>query len=173
MFKNIDLTENFFRIMSDSRNISYKSYDKENSRCKFFPYSAEPLIIDEVTQEEFDLFYELGTAIKDGDVEAIATVVEKFSIEIVDAKYLARCFTLAKYMGRDNTKLVAETISNYVNAAGGYNQLAQLMGNDHPTLQSNKMQMFIRFCHVMAAKPYYDDRNKWAGDFAKKVITLY
>ena len=159
--------------MSDSRNISYKAYDKENLRCKFFPYNAAPLIIDEVTQEEFDLFYELGTAIKNGDVEAIAEIIEKFSIQIVDAKYLARCFTLAKYMGRDNTKLVAETISNYVNAAGGYNQLAQLMANDHPTLQSNKMQMFIRFCHAMAKKPYYDDRNKWAGAFAKKVITLY
>ena len=172
MFKNIDLTEKFFDIMSDYRNISYKSYDKENSRCKFFPYSAEPLVIDEISQEEFDLFYELGTAIKDGNVEAIAEIVKKFSIEIVDAKYLARCFTLANYMGRDKAKLVAETISNYVNAAGGYNHIAQLMANDHPTLQSNKMQMFIRFCHAMAEKPYYDDRNKWAGDFAKKVITL-
>lgn len=173
MFKNSDLTDKFFDIMLDSRNISYQCYDRKNLRCKFFPYSSEPLVIDGVNSEEFDFFYELGMAINNGDIEAIAKVIEKFKVEIVDAKYLSHCFTLAKYLGRNNTQLVADAISKYVNVAGGYDDIAKLMANDHSTLQSNKMQMFIRFCHAMAEKPYYDDRNKWAGAFAKQVISLY
>jgi hypothetical protein len=62
---------------------------------------------------------------------------------------------------------LATEISRFVNGANvnEVEKLADLMTNDHPTLQQSKMRLFCMFIENMANKSYTDARN----DESKKV----
>jgi hypothetical protein len=67
----------------------------------------------------------------------------------------------------------AQAISNFINRHGssvsvGY--VAELMANDHPTLQQGIMRMFVAFVREMAKKEYSDARNEASVNLAKTLV---
>ena len=63
-------------------------------------------------------------------------------------------------------------ISNFVNRYGtdGSIYLAELMANDHPTLQQAKMRLFVWFVRDMARKQYTDARNEASVNLAIQLV---
>lgn len=72
----------------------------------------------------------------------------------------------------EETEALDKAISNYVNGFGMHrlNKLAELMTNDHPTLQQGKMRLFVAFVREMAKKQYTDARNENSVALAKKLV---
>jgi hypothetical protein len=67
---------------------------------------------------------------------------------------------------------LAQEISRFVNGANNdqMEQLAELMGNDHPTLQQSKMKLACMFIEQMANKSYTDARNEESKKIANAMI---
>ncbi len=67
---------------------------------------------------------------------------------------------------------LAQEISRFVNSANNdqMEQLAELMANDHPTLQQNKMRLACLFVEQMANKSYTDARNEESKKIANAMI---
>lgn len=177
MFNNNILTEKFFDIIDDSRNLSYKKYNEEKREANFWLPYCDPreLNVKDLDRNDFDLFFDLGSAIKSGDLDRVSDVINGGHRITVEAKFVARCFTRAKYEGRHNAKLTAESLSNFVNAAGlsGTERMAQLMVKDHRTLQQNKMRLFVQFCQEMAKLDNYKDaRNEASVKLAQAVLRV-
>lgn len=175
MFNSHILTEKFFDILDDSRNLSYKNYDKEKKEGSFWlPYCHPKELTIELDRCDFDSFYELGRAIKSGDFGRVSAVLNGGHRTTIDVKFVSRCFTRSNYEGRGNAKLVAESLSNYANASGGTApELARLMVKDHPTLQQAKMRIFVQFCEEMATLDGFTDaRNEASVQFAKRISLL-
>lgn len=78
-------------------------------------------------------------------------------------------------MARLTTEQLAEEISNYVNGASSseVKRLAELMSQDHPTLQQSKMRLACAFIEQMANKPHVDGRNETSQKTAKAMIKGY
>lgn len=72
---------------------------------------------------------------------------------------------------------MATAISNFVNRHGNYSNLmhlAELMVNDHPTLQQAKMRLFVAFVREMAKRPYVEDaRNEASVKLAQGLVTQW
>jgi hypothetical protein len=70
---------------------------------------------------------------------------------------------------------LAEAISRFVNGASSdkVEKLAELMAQDHPTLQQNKMRLACLFIEQMVNKPYTDARNETSKKNAIAMITGY
>ena len=70
---------------------------------------------------------------------------------------------------------LAEALSSFVNGASStqVEKLAELMANDHPTLQQSKMRLACLFVEQMANKSYVDGRNKSSHETAKSMIKGY
>lgn len=66
----------------------------------------------------------------------------------------------------------AKTVSNFVNRHGivSMRSVAELMANDHPTLQQGVMRLFVQYVNVMATKEYTDARNEASVNLAKKLV---
>ena len=67
---------------------------------------------------------------------------------------------------------LAQEISRFVNGANNDQMelLAELMANDHPTLQQNKMRLACLFVEQMANKSYTDARNEQSKAIANAMI---
>ena len=67
---------------------------------------------------------------------------------------------------------LAQEISRFVNGASitQMEQLAELMANDHPTLQQSKMKLACMFIERMADKPYTDARNEDSKKVANAMV---
>jgi len=67
---------------------------------------------------------------------------------------------------------LAQEISRFVNGANNtqMEELAELMANDHPTLQQNKMRLACLFIEQMANKSYTDARNEESKKIANAMI---
>ncbi len=69
-------------------------------------------------------------------------------------------------------EVAAQLISIIVNEVSrNPTKVAKIMARDHPTLQQNKMRLFVAYVEQMAQIRYTDDRNDAAVAFAKKVMT--
>lgn len=75
-------------------------------------------------------------------------------------------------MSRLTVEELAEALSRFVNGASSdqSEKLAELMANDHPTLQQNKMRLACLFIEQMANKSYVDARNQTSQKTAKAMI---
>lgn len=170
MFKNKELTEKFFDLMYDSRNLSYEKYDEDFEVISNVFIFGKETLINNVEKEDFDFFYSLGKFIVSGNFEELKNFLNKSGRQ-AEVAFITRCFTLAKYLSRGKAKIAFESLSDFVNIAGGEKaEMAKLMANDHPALQGEMLQLFILFCKEMAAKTYVDDRNRWAATLAKKIL---
>jgi hypothetical protein len=71
-----------------------------------------------------------------------------------------------------NAEELAKEISNFVNGAGvtEVEKLAELMSQDHPTLQQSKMRLACMFIEFMANKPYVDARNEQSKTIAIAMV---
>ena len=71
------------------------------------------------------------------------------------------------------TKTVFEavnTMTDYVNSFNcDYNEFAQKMGMEHPTLQQNFTKLCCAWLKHLATTDYWDARNKASVDFAKSI----
>lgn len=78
-------------------------------------------------------------------------------------------------MARLTAEQLAEEISRFVNGASSteVKELAELMGQDHPTLQQSKMRLACLFIEVMGNKPHVDARNETSRKTAKAMIKGY
>lgn len=67
---------------------------------------------------------------------------------------------------------LAQEISRFVNGANNdqMEQLAELMAQDHPTLQQSKMKLACMFIEQMANKSYTDARNEESKKIANAMI---
>ena len=67
---------------------------------------------------------------------------------------------------------LAQEISRFVNGASidQMEKLVELMSNDHPTLQQNKMRFACMFVEQMANKSYTDARNEQSKIVANAMI---
>lgn len=72
-------------------------------------------------------------------------------------------------------KELAEEISRFVNSSNStkFEELAELMAQDHPTLQQSKMKLACLFIEQMANKEYTDARNEQSKKTAKAMINGY
>lgn len=70
---------------------------------------------------------------------------------------------------------LAQAISSFVNGASNdkMEKLAELMAQDHPTLQQNKMRLACLFIEQMADKSYTDARNETSKKTAIAMINGY
>lgn len=73
---------------------------------------------------------------------------------------------------RMSAEELAQEISRFVNGANNdqMEQLAELMANDHPTLQQSKMKLACMFIEQMANKSYTDARNEESKKIANAMI---
>ena len=73
---------------------------------------------------------------------------------------------------RMSAEELAQEISRFVNGANNdqMEQLAELMANDHPTLQQSKMKLACMFVEQMANKSYTDARNEESKKIANAMI---
>ena len=73
---------------------------------------------------------------------------------------------------RMTAEQLAQEISRFVNGAREteMEQLAELMSNDHPTLQQSKMKLVCMFIEQMANKSYTDLRNEQSKKVANAMI---
>jgi len=73
---------------------------------------------------------------------------------------------------RMTAEQLAQEISRFVNGArdNEMEQLAELMSNDHPTLQQSKMKLACMFIEQMANKSYTDARNEQSKKVANAMI---
>ena len=71
------------------------------------------------------------------------------------------------------TKTVFEavnTMTDYVNSFNcDYNEFAQKMGMEHPTLQQNFTKLCCAWLKHLATTDYWHARNKASVDFAKSI----
>ena len=71
------------------------------------------------------------------------------------------------------TKTVFEainTMTDYVNSFNcDYEEFAQKMGMEHPTLQQNFTKLCCAWLKHLATTDYWDARNKASVDFAKSI----
>ena len=67
---------------------------------------------------------------------------------------------------------LAEALSTFVNGASSnqVEKLAELMAQDHPTLQQSKMRLACLFIEEMANKQRVDARNETSNKTAKAMI---
>jgi hypothetical protein len=70
----------------------------------------------------------------------------------------------------DEAEAAYKAVDRYVNRFGSYKPLAEMLANNHPTLQQNTMKMFVEFLRQMAAKPYADARNEGSVALAKVLV---
>jgi hypothetical protein len=72
-----------------------------------------------------------------------------------------------------NAEELANEISNFVNGASvtEVEKLAELMSQDHPTLQQSKMRLACMFIEFMANKAYVDARNEQSKSTAIAMIS--
>ena len=62
------------------------------------------------------------------------------------------------------------TMTNYVNSfTCNYEEFAQKMGMEHPTLQQNITKLCCAWLKHLATTDYWDARNKASVDFAKSI----
>lgn len=62
------------------------------------------------------------------------------------------------------------TMTNYVNSfTCDYDEFAQKMGMEHPTLQQNFTKLCCAWLRHLATTDYWDARNKASVDFAKSI----
>jgi hypothetical protein len=75
-------------------------------------------------------------------------------------------------MSRLKADELAREISNFVNGASfdEVSKLAELMSQDHPTLQQSKMRLVCLFIEQMAKKPHTDLRNEQSKKTALAMI---
>ena len=75
-------------------------------------------------------------------------------------------------MSRLTVEELADAISSFINGASSNQteKLAELMAQDHPTLQQNKMRLACLFIEQMANKSYVDGRNETSQRTAKAMI---
>jgi len=73
---------------------------------------------------------------------------------------------------RMSAEELAQAISRFVNGASNneVEQLAELMAQDHPTLQQSKMRLACSFIEQMANKSYTDARNEQSKVIANAMI---
>ena len=65
----------------------------------------------------------------------------------------------------------AGLLSDMVNDYGFKDEMiAEKMATDHPTLQQTFMRFVLKFIRKMAAKPYFDDRNKASVAIAREIV---
>lgn len=78
-------------------------------------------------------------------------------------------------MARLTPAELAKEISNFVNGArqGEIKELAELMSQDHPTLQQNTMGLVAHFIQTMQRKSYTDARNQDSVDMANAMSNGY
>ena len=63
-----------------------------------------------------------------------------------------------------------DTMTNYVNSFNcDYDEFAQKMGMEHPTLQQNFTKLCCAWLRYLATTDYWDARNKASVDFAKSI----
>ena len=62
------------------------------------------------------------------------------------------------------------TMTDYVNSFNcDYDEFAQKMGMEHPTLQQNFTKLCCAWLKHLATTDYWDARNKASVDFAKSI----
>lgn len=62
------------------------------------------------------------------------------------------------------------TMTDYVNSFNcDYDEFAQKMGMEHPTLQQNFTKLCCAWLKHLATTDYYDARNQASVDFAKSI----
>ena len=62
------------------------------------------------------------------------------------------------------------TMTDYVNSFNCYyDEFAQKMGMEHPTLQQNFTKLCCAWLRHLATTDYWDARNKASVDFAKSI----
>lgn len=73
---------------------------------------------------------------------------------------------------RKTAEELAKDISNFVNGArpAEVKRLAELMSNDHPTLQQSTMGLCLEFITAMANKNYTDARNEDSKEHAQAAL---
>lgn len=78
-------------------------------------------------------------------------------------------------MARLTPKELAKEISNFVNGArpAEVKELAELMSQDHPTLQQNTMGLVAHFIQLMQRKAYVDLRNRDSVEMANAMSNGY
>ena len=65
---------------------------------------------------------------------------------------------------------VVNTMTSYVNCLNcDYDEFAQKMGMEHPTLQQNFTKLCCAWLRHLATTDYWDARNKASVDFAKSI----
>jgi hypothetical protein len=72
----------------------------------------------------------------------------------------------------DDQAETAKAVSDFVNRHGSaaMRNVAEIMANDHPTLQQGVMRLFVQYVNVMATKEYTDARNEASVNLAKKLV---
>ena len=62
------------------------------------------------------------------------------------------------------------TMTSYVNSfTSDYDEFAEKMGMEHPTLQQNFTKLCCAWLKHLATTDYWDARNKASVDFAKSI----
>ena len=65
---------------------------------------------------------------------------------------------------------VVNTMTDYVNSFNcDYDEFAQKMGMEHPTLQQDFTKLCCAWLKHLATTDYWDARNKASVDFAKSI----
>lgn len=65
------------------------------------------------------------------------------------------------------------TISGLLNNYGfDETAVAELIANDHPTLQQTFMRLAAEYIHVQAEKKHFDGRNEATGNACKKLAQV-
>ena len=68
------------------------------------------------------------------------------------------------------TTEAVNTMTSYVNSfICDYDEFAQKMGMEHPTLQQNFTKLCCAWLRHLATTDYWDARNKASVDFAKSI----
>lgn len=176
MFVNSDLTEKFFDLICDSRNLYVKCYEREGDNqfgnCKFYLADVGNILINKVLQEDWDRFVELGTAISEGDVEGVVCFFENYHWQI-DEGFVVKAFKEVNYNSKYNPEHVAKLCSGFVNAYKGIGEETEefinFFASGHNTHLQGRMRLFVGFCERMATKRG-DARNEGSIKLAQAVL---
>ena len=170
MFNNPKLKEDFFQLASDSRN-----FDKDQNvgELNFTLFGSSQNYEYETLQslhEDLQIFNTLGKSMYNGNVNTLLAFFKEKDFEKV---FMLDVLSVARGAMATNKKVVANLMSDFVNTNRTSDEFIEILLKDHCQLQSSFMTMVIvPYLKGMAMKQSHevDARNKYAVEFAKKVL---
>jgi hypothetical protein len=73
----------------------------------------------------------------------------------------------------EQSREVAQYMSNYVNSFGGYEAFCDEMSKEHRTLQQNFTKLCIAWLKTLAKAEHFDPRNEASVQLARKIVEQF